>query len=200
VVTIEKIYKFEYIKIFMELTQRTQVLYQDADPTKEGVTYVAIDTNSYPPYAIKIYSYKNGEIESIRATSPQSLLILDLKTATRLFEFKKEKLDRDELGWELDRAERKLKEEEKDRKLHTRVIGIGSAVPVIYLGNAIYNHMINNNPHYYERVVDLVFGMALGAGIVISFNLYDKATKKVGECKRRLKDLENQLLENSLEE
>lgn len=71
--------------------EKTKVLYQDYDPNKEETTYVAIDTNIYPPYVIKTYSYQNGEIESIRATSPQSLLILDVKTAKNLFDFVEKK-------------------------------------------------------------------------------------------------------------
>ena len=182
------------------LTERTQVLYQEHDPYKDDVTYIVIDSHSSPPYVVETYTYRNGEIDCIKSTSPKSLLIVDTKTARNLFNFKKERLDRNELEYELERAERQLTQEKRERKKFS-YLALASALPSLYfLLEEFYTSVVNNQPVDFQRPVDIAIGTALGVVLGFSLHLHNTADKNIRECKKKLKSLEGQLLENALEE
>ena len=67
--------------------QKTPVIYQGFDPTQEGVTFIAIQTSTLPPYVFGIYGFKNKE--DIGPLPNEDLLLVSAQQAKRLFDFQK---------------------------------------------------------------------------------------------------------------
>ena len=65
---------------------KTTVIYEGKDPHQSGVTFIAIQTETLPPYVFATYFYRNKED---LPNLPNDMLIVPVKQAKRLFDFKK---------------------------------------------------------------------------------------------------------------
>ena len=66
--------------------QRTPVVYEGQDPNQKGVTYVAIQTETQPPYVWATYFTRHQED---LPKLGKDMLVLPVKHAQELFDFKK---------------------------------------------------------------------------------------------------------------
>mgnify|MGYP001598005878 CR=1 FL=1 len=65
--------------------QKTPVIYEGKDPNQEGVTFVAIQTETQPPYIFEIYSARNRrDLPKLK----EDIVVLPVEQARRLFDFK----------------------------------------------------------------------------------------------------------------
>ena len=64
---------------------KTPVIYEEQDPTQEGVTFVAIQTETEPPYVWAAYFIRREDIPRLG----EDMLVIPVKLADRLFDFQK---------------------------------------------------------------------------------------------------------------
>ena len=65
--------------------QKTPVIYEGKDPNQKGVTFVAIQTETQPPYIFEIYSTRNRrDLPKLK----EDIVVLPVEQARRLFDFK----------------------------------------------------------------------------------------------------------------
>jgi len=66
--------------------QKTPVVYEREDPNQQGVTFVAIQTETQPPYVWAVYFTRHQkDLPKLEV----DILILPVEQAQKLFDFKK---------------------------------------------------------------------------------------------------------------
>ena len=65
---------------------KTPVIYEGKDPNQSGVTFIAIQTQTQPPYVWETYSIRHRED---LPKLGNDMLVLPVEQAKKLFDFKK---------------------------------------------------------------------------------------------------------------